>query len=150
VWFDSEVGQLEFVHTQPRPVIDLPIIEASDLTAAQLGEKLVVNARWSTRELPIVRQRVLNVHQETRREMSMSLIREIDARTLFYRLDMLAPASVTSGLVAPGQVATLESCWETHIDATPLAAGIDKSRLKQLGLDLLQEVSEHEAAPVEA
>jgi DNA repair protein SbcD/Mre11 len=149
VWFDSDVGQLEFVQTQPRMVIDLPVIDANDLTAAQLGEKLVANARWSTSELPIVRQRVLNVHQETRREMSLSLIREIDARTLFYRLDMQAVSS-NSGFVKPGQVASLESCWETHIDATPLAAAIDKPRLKQLGLDLLQEVAESEATPVEA
>ena len=45
---------------------------------------------------------------------------------------------------------SLETCWETHIDATPLAAAIDKVRLKQLGLDLLQEVAESEATPVEA
>jgi DNA repair protein SbcD/Mre11 len=150
VWFDSEVGRLEHVPCHPRRVIDLPVIDAGDLTACQLGEKLLANARWSSGELPIVRQRVLNVHQETRREMSLSLIREIDARALFYRLDLQTPASSISGPVKPGQVASLESCWETHIDATPLAAAIEKTRLKQLGLDLLQEVAESEATPVEA
>ncbi len=150
VWFDSEAGQLEFVSVETRPVIDLPPIDAHDLTAAELGEKLLENAQWREGELPIVRQRVLNVRQEVRRDLSIPLVRSIDARALHYRLAMQAPALVTPGLSRNGQAASLERCWESHIDASPFPATIDKPKLKQLGLDLLQEVAEAEAAPVEA
>jgi DNA repair exonuclease SbcCD nuclease subunit len=150
VWFDTGVGQLEFVPVQTRPVIDLPMIDANDLTAEQLGEKLLVNAKWSDSEPPIVRQRVLNVHQETRRELPLSVIRSLQERALFYRPDLRPPASLSSATPGEGKVATLEGSWGDHIDASPFAVAIDKVRLKQLGLDLLQEVAEDEATPVEA
>ncbi|MFI5386757.1 MAG: exonuclease SbcCD subunit D [Fimbriimonadales bacterium] len=150
VWFDTEAGQLEFVPVKTRPVIDLPPIDANDLTAEQLGEMLLRSAKWSDDEPPIVRQRVLNVHQETRRELPISVVRSLQERALYYRLDMRPPASDVTGRHREGQAATLESCWTTHIEASPFAAAIDKEKLKQLGLDLLQEVAEHEATPVEA
>lgn len=150
VWFDSEVGQLEHVSIPTRPVIDLPPIDALDLTAEQLGSKLVDQARWPGDILPIVRQVVLNVHQETRRELSLSLVREIDAKALYYQLSMKAPSDIVAGLVRQGQAASLDTCWTDHIDKTPIAAGIDKAAVKQKGLDLLQEAAEREATPIEA
>ncbi len=150
VWFDTEAGQLEFVVSPTRKVIDLSIIDAEDLTAEELGEKLLANAAWSAEDQPIVRQRVINVHQETRRELSISLVREIDSRALYYRLALQAPSAIATGLSRQGQAASLESCWESHIDASPFAAAVDKTKLKQLGLDLLQEVVESETASVEA
>lgn len=149
VWFDTDNGRLEFVPVKTRPVLDLPPIDAEDLTAEELGAKLLDNARWAGEELPIVRQRVLNVHQETRRELSLPLVRSIDSRALHYRLAMQAPATIGFGQ-KHGQVASLEDCWQAHIDASPLSASLDKVRLKELGLELLQEVAEDEATPVEA
>ena len=150
IWFDTEAGQLEFVSVETRKVIDLPVIDAAEMTAEQLGTKLLTQVQWREEDLPIVRQRVLNVHQETRRELSLSLIREIDSKALYYRLALQAPSAITTGPARQGQAASLESCWEGHIDATPLAAAVDMTKLKQLGLDLLQEVVEIEATPVEA
>lgn len=150
VWFDTEVGELEFVPLKTRRVIDLPAIDANDLTAEQLGEQLLANAKWSDEDLPIVRQRVLNVHQETRRDLSFPLVRSIDARALHYRLAMLPPATIAPGFGRAGEAASLTRCWEDHIDATPFPATIDKPKLKQLGLDLLEEVAEVETTPVEA
>jgi len=150
VWFDSDVGQLEFVKVDTRPVLDLPPIDANDLTAEQLGAKLLENATWKDEELPIVRQRVLSLHPETRRDFPLSVIRDLQARALYYRPDLRAPASIPAGGQREGQAASLESCWQTHIDASPFAASIDKGKLKQLGLDLLQEVAEREATPIEA
>jgi exonuclease SbcD len=150
VWFDTEIGQLEFVPVKTRPVIDLPVIDADNLNAAQLGESLLARANWSSEELPIVRQLVLNVHQETRRELSYSLVRSIESRALFYKLDRRSPASALAGTPQTGQVAKLEDCWSEYIDGNLLAADVDRSMLKQLGLDLLQEVAESEVTPVEA
>ncbi len=150
VWFDTEVGHLEFVSVRTRPVLDLPVIDANDLTAEQLGESLLANAKWRDDEPPIVRQRVLNVHQETRRELPLPIIRSLQERALYYRPDLRTPSMITAGPQREGVAASLESCWDAHIDASPFAAAIDKAKLKQLGLDLLQEVIEHEATPVEA
>ena len=150
IWFDTEVGELEFVQVETRKVIDLPIIDANELTAEKLGEKMLAYAGWSDVDQPIVRQRVLNVHQETRRDLSMSVIRTLQERALFYRADLRPPASISVGIRGESLVASLEQSWATHIDATPLPGTVDKPRLKSLGLELLQEVNELEATPVEA
>lgn len=150
VWFDTEVGALEFVPLKTRPVVDLPVIDALDLTAEDLGSQLLGNAQWTFEDLPIVRQVVLNVHQETRRELDLELVRSIDARALYYRLALQPPMVHAAGLTRAGQASSLESCWESHIDKTPLAAGVDKAAVKLRGLELLQEVAELETAPAEA
>ncbi|HTQ11641.1 MAG TPA: metallophosphoesterase [Fimbriimonadaceae bacterium] len=150
VWFDTDVREIEFVPVQTRRVIDLAPIDALDLTAEQLGAKLIENANWKDEEMPIVRQRVLNVHAETRRELPLSIVRDLQARALYYRPDLRPPAAISATGDSEGRAASLESCWQTHIDASPFPAEIDKPKLRQLGLDLLQEVAEYETAPAEA
>jgi hypothetical protein len=150
VWFDTEQGHLEHVPIATRKVIDLPVIDALNLTAEQLGGALQSQAKWSLEDRPIVRQVVLNVHQETRRELPLTLVREIDSRALYYQLSMKPPVTIAAGLTREGQAASLETCWEDHIDKTPIAAGIDKAALKLKGLELLQEIAEREITPVEA
>ena len=112
----------------------------------------MANVTWDdSGEPPIVRQRVANVHQETRRALPLSVVRAIDTKCLNYRLAMSSPAAAAASLQGGAcQAATLEAAWEGHVDASPMAAAIDKPALKRLGLDLLQEVGELEATPVEA
>ncbi len=148
VYFDSEIGQLEHVSLATRRVIDLPPIDADDLTTEQLGEHLVANATWDDDDLPVVRQRVRNVRYGL--EWPLPTERSIAARALFYKVEKIRVSEMPTLLSGSTQAASLETCWGNHIDASPFGAAIDKTNLKQLGLDLLQEVAEDETAPVEA
>lgn len=150
VWFDDAVGQLEFVPLPTRPVIDLPPIDARDLTGPQLGDALAATT-WAPEPAPIVRQRVLNAGPELRREWPVSTIRALEQRALRYLVQpssAAAPGTFSTGERAPAE--TLEQAWGDHVDRIPVSGGVDRGALKGLGLDLLQEVQDFEVDPIEA
>lgn len=150
IWFDSEIGTLEFVPMKTRQIIDLPVIDAAELNADQLGELMREQARWQADQMPIVRQRVMNVLPEIRRGLSIQVIREIDARCLHYRHQLDAPReTITFGKTA-SQALSLEASWQKHIDASPIPGGVERDALKNHGLDLLKEVADVEVEAVEA
>ncbi len=149
VYFDSQVGAIEFQEVHTRTVIDLPTLDGDGLTSEGLSEKLVVGAKWND-ELPIVRQLVRNVRPEVRAKISLDAVRSIQARALDYRLQTFAPHSYSVGMTEDGRARTLEMSWTEHVDSVTLGAGIGRDELKALGLNLLQEVKELETAPVEA
>lgn len=150
VWFNSEVGQLEHVPLSVRRVIDLPLIDATNLNGDQLGESMLAQARWTDLDLPIVRQRVINVLPETRRAVPISVIRAIDARCLHYRHVFEPPKEVITFGKASGAALSLETSWVHHIEATILPASVKRDGLKEHGLSLLKEVSEVEPEAIEA
>lgn len=151
VWFDDAVGVLEHVPLPTRPVIDLSPIDAHDLNGAQLSEALSAAATWPLEPAPIVRQRVTNVSAELRREWPVSTIRELEQRALRY---IVQPSSMADSrpLAPSGRTGaeTIEASWSNHVDQIPMKGGVERSGLKALGLDLLKEVQELEADPVEA
>src|SRR5205085_9115805 len=89
--FDTAVGRLEFVTVKTRTVIDLPGIDASEMTPEALAASLRENARWLADEMPIVRQRVFNVHSDTRGRLGSAILRELNGECLNYLLRLLPP-----------------------------------------------------------
>ncbi len=151
VWFDTEIGALEFVELPTRRVIDLPKIDAKDMTSDAIVASLRENARWNDDEQPIVRQVVLNVHPDTRGKIGSNIIRDLNANCLNYLLRLLPPqASETTSDYKRFETLTLETSWDDHIQHADLPANVDRAQIKQLGLDLLKEVKEFVADPSQA
>jgi DNA repair protein SbcD/Mre11 len=150
IWFDCEVGKIEFVPLEVRKVIDLPVIDARKLMPEQIAERMRQNAKWDDGLMPIVRQRVTNVLPEVRPKIPMDAIREIHARCLNYRFVPLAPDVNAENGRQSHQPITLEKSWEDHIAKVDLPAGLSRDALRDLGLSLLKEVADVEADPIEA
>lgn len=151
VWFDSEVGKLEYRRVATRKVIDLPKINAQDLPTEELRERIAENAKWDPEDQPIVRQRVLNVHPETRGQVGSNLVRELNGRCLNYLLRLYLPeAAVSDTDTHRGQAITLEKSWEDHMAKAELPGGTDRKVVTDLGLKLLKEAAERAADPAQA
>lgn len=149
VLYDSERGSMDFKEVETRAVIDLPVIDAKDLSATDLGAKLLSAANWEV-EMPMVRQVVRNVLPEVRSKLNQEAVRAIQARALDYRLMTFPPATHSLGLTEDGRAKTLEASWTEHVEAVKLPGGVDRTQLRQLGLDLLEEVKELETSSAEA
>ncbi len=151
VYLDTDKGHLDFIKLPTRRVIDLPRIDARDMTADAIIASLRENARWDPDEMPIVRQMVYNVHPDTRGQIGSGIVRDLNASCLNYLLRLVPPQSDTGfGEFKKTEVFTLESSWEDHIQTAELPANVERAVIKQLGIDLLKEVKEHAADPAQA
>lgn len=145
VWFDAETGRMEFNPLQPRRVLDLPRIDARDLTPEQIQAHLVENAQWPDGEMPIVRQRIVGAPLGTRGRLDPNVVRGLANRALAYQLALQPrPAESASASRESAPAVTLEQSWEAHVAEANV--GVPKTDLAKLGLDLLKEVSEREAS----
>jgi DNA repair exonuclease SbcCD nuclease subunit len=152
VWFDTASCQMQHVPIQTRTVLDLPRIDASHLDIPQIEKKMLENAQAiDSCEKPIVRQRVVNVLPGVRAQISQRVLRSLQEKCLDYRLEPLPPM-IGAPDSAPERPRgkTLEMSWEEHIGRASLPAGVSRAELIATGKDLLEEVREHEAAPLEA
>ncbi|AIE87025.1 metallophosphoesterase family protein [Fimbriimonas ginsengisoli] len=145
VWFDTEVGRLEQVGLATRPVLDLPTIDAQGHDLGQVESQMRSNAQWED-GFPIVRQRIVNFPPGLRGKLDHQLIREIAARALNYQIQAVAPQPVAIGNRDGIVTRTLEQSWSEHIDKATLTKSVSRGALKELGLALLKEVREREAA----
>ncbi|MCO5298164.1 MAG: DNA repair exonuclease [Fimbriimonadaceae bacterium] len=144
-WFDSNLGMLEFVPIATRTVLDLPPIDASSKTGGEITEAAVRAANWDSGALPIVRQKVLNVHADVRRHIDARAIRDVQARALHYQLDLRTLH--TGEAAAPaGEGASLEGEWGRHVAHAELPAEVRRERVQTSGLELLRR-AEIEADP---
>lgn len=144
VWFDTAVGELEFVPGTTRPVIDLPRIEGKELTGAQITERALAQAQWNPDDRPIVRQVVTDVRPETRATIDFAAIRDATETALYYHLDpmpvRLKSVARTGGSEIRG--VTLEDDWKEHVAVAELGPGIERIRVSDLGLKLLEEATD--------
>jgi DNA repair protein SbcD/Mre11 len=151
VWFDSAGGALRQVPVSTRPVLDLAPIDAGDLTPDELADTMRAAAVWPDEPAPIVRQIVKNVRPEMRAQLGLSVLREIGLRALSYHVPFIpATRPDADGEGERPIAASLEASWKEHVGAASLAANVSREALRDLGLQLLAEVAELEADPIEA
>lgn len=151
VLYDADSRRMEFVEVPTRPVLDLPRIDARDMTPEALVASIRENAQWEDEDMPIVRQRVLNVHPDTRGRIGGGPVREMNARCLNYLLRLLPPELAGSDSEQPRTEAiTLEASWEAHMAKAELPGGAERDHIKDLGLQLLKEVTERATDPAQA
>jgi DNA repair exonuclease SbcCD nuclease subunit len=146
VWFDSEVGKLEFVPLSPRVVIDLPILDARGMDREQVETAIRANGVWDA-AMPIVRQRIANLAPSLRGRLDPAVARELATRALSYQLHVMPPQATPAQVEAGRTTRTLEQSWTEYVEHRNVP---NRAALRDLGLALLKEVAERDAAPASA
>lgn len=143
VWFDTETRKLEFVELATRAVLDLPAINALDMSPEELSEAMLGAAVWPEGLMPIVRQRIVDVHRDVRARLDPTVKRELNDKCLTYQPRFLLSES-TQYSTGNGKVerTTMEGHWDEHVADADLPGGVDRIALRQLGNSLLLEVAE--------
>jgi hypothetical protein len=141
---DLETGAHRF-HAVPAPraLIDLPVIEARGLSAAELDAAIAaaVAACPGGIDGKIVRLVARDVPRHILRELDHKAMREWKAQALHFQLDARKPEllRVGAGEAAPGgrRRRALADLVADALLARPLEPGVDRDRLVQLALGYL-------------
>lgn len=125
----------------PRRVLDLPWLNATDLSATEL-DRLIADSVGSVADGiagAVVRQVVRNVPRAVGRELDHARIRAWKADALHFQLDLRRPE--TDGRMvrvgAPGRRSTLPEIVEQYLGARDVPAGFERSRFVARGLEFL-------------
>lgn len=132
---------LQFHEIETRAVIDLRPLDAKDLTAQELSQAIEqrVSAVRGGHLNKIIRLIVENVSRSVQADLDYTMIRRIRSEALHFELQLRPPqtsrrASLSRG---PGPARPLEAEWEEFARDYPVAPGIDRDHLIQLGRDYL-------------
>ena len=81
---------------------------------------------------------------ETRAAIDFAALREASATALHYQFDTIPVRAFEAARSGSAEVkgVTLEEDWKQHIDAATFAQGIERERVRDLGLKLLQEAND--------
>jgi exonuclease SbcD len=142
--FDTQTCEMVFHPLKTRAVIDLPLIDAHELTADEVNEMMARYAENAKIEDAIVRQRVFNLSHSVRIGLSGELLRDLRARALHYQFDPRAPRVTGSSTYSPGDSTTherrtLEDEWKIFAAVAALPQDVNRERLIQTGLDYLSK-----------
>lgn len=140
-WLLVELGSDEPVVTfqpiaAPRRFLDLPVLDATDMTAAAIDAAL--QERATAIDGAVVRQVVLNLRRETRRALDHAALRGYKGRALNYHFDSRRP---TDQAPTPGaraaRMGKLDEILDTFLAERPLPADVDRAALRALGQEYL-------------
>lgn len=147
---DLDTGAHTF-HALPlrRRVIDLPEIDATGLTAADLTLRIreVVESCPAGIDNQIVRLIVTEVEKYVVRDLDHRMLREFQVRAVQFKLDSRKPdaEAVARGVAPKAKARTMAERWVEFAGTRVLTAGIDRQALTDLGLFYLVQIEEKEA-----
>jgi DNA repair exonuclease SbcCD nuclease subunit len=149
VEFDLESGKYQFHRLKSeRHVIDLPVIEARGMSAADLDAAIVANVERISGGIDdkVVRQLARDVPRHIARELDHKALREFRRRALHFLLDTRRPEVIRmSASGAPGRRPSLRDLVRDKLWSRPLPSDIDRQALVDLGLRYLNEADALEA-----
>lgn len=128
----------------PRGVVDLPPVQARDLTAAELDAAIAERLAQVPGGLAdqVVRLVLHDVPRQLIRELDHAAIRAAKARALHLHLDFRRPVEQrTVGVGAPGGRRTLTDVLRGYLKGRPLPERVDRERFVAEGVALLEAVS---------
>jgi DNA repair exonuclease SbcCD nuclease subunit len=153
---DLATGAHRFHPLPPsRPLLDLPSVTASGLTAAELDASIrdVVGAASDGIDEKIVRLVVRDVPRHVARELDHKALREYKRRAMHFHLDTRRPEILrTSASGAPGRRPSLADTVRDKLRTRLLPSDVDREALVALGLHYLEaadSVLEEAASPLE-
>jgi len=136
--------------TVSRRLLDLPRLDAAELTASELDARIAASVAAAGEMITdaIVRLVVTNVSRHVLRTLDYAPLRELRRRAMHFQLDARRPDVVetTAGHTAPGRRITLRDRLAERLRERPLAPGLDRDRLVELGLTYLTRAEEQVAA----
>jgi hypothetical protein len=147
---DLATGAHRF-HAVPvaRRLLDLPAIDASGCTTEEVDARIAATLADAGAALDdaIVRLVVRGIPRHVLRTLDYAPLREARRRALHFQLDARRPEPTASaGVAAPGRRVTLRDRLVERLRARPLAPGLDRDRLVELGLGYLTRAEEQAAA----
>jgi DNA repair protein SbcD/Mre11 len=139
--------------TPARALVDLPIVDASGLTAIEVDAAIRDNVEhWPGGiEDRIVRQVVIDIPRHISRELDQRALREYKRRALSFQLDSRRPEILRqTGSGAAGRKASLTDTVRDWLWARTLAPDVPRDAFVELGLRYLKqaESTEIDALPV--
>lgn len=130
----------------PRRVLDLPALDAADLSASELDRLLAdaIAAAPGGIADAVVRLVVRNVPRPVARELDHAAIRQWKAAALHLHLDLRRPAPTARevGMGAPGHRQTLAEMVEAFLRGRPLPGGVDREAFLAEGRAVLAEAEQ--------
>ncbi|MFI5279909.1 MAG: exonuclease SbcCD subunit D [Gemmatimonadales bacterium] len=147
---DLEKGHVDPVRLPPpRPVHDLPALDAGGMSATQLDAAIqgrIAGLAGGVAD-SITRLVVWNVPRQLAHELDHAALRALRAKALHFQLDLRRPepAQRTVGMGAPGRGMLLPDLVAEYLGRRPLDADLDRTRLVALGRQYLEAVERTEA-----
>jgi exonuclease SbcD len=150
-WLLVDTGTMEwqFRKVEPvRSVCDLPPIDASSMGVTDVldrmlraMEELRETKVTSDRDLPIVRQRVLNAPEGFRREIPFDLLQTLRGMALDYALDIRSEErqEQEQGVPSESDRRTAEDLWAAFAREYEIPEEVDRERFVETGLTYLKE-----------
>ena len=140
---DLDTGELKF-HSLPasRPFIDLPPVNARNLTAAETDERIRSSVESCVGGIDdkIVRLIVRDVPRHIARELDHKAIRDYKRRALNFHLDVRRPDVLRlHGAGAPGRRPSLNEIVREKLLARPLDSDVDRTALVERAIAYLDE-----------
>ncbi len=132
-----------------RRLLDLPIIDGANRAAADVDALIAraLETAGAAIDDAIVRLVVKNVSRHVVRTLDYAPLRDARRRALHFQLDARKPdVPELSGVAAPGRRITLRDRLAERLRERPLAPGLDRDRLVELGLAYLGRAEEQAAA----
>jgi exonuclease SbcD len=132
-----------------RRLLDLPRLDATGCTAAELDDRIANAIGEAGRAVDdaIVRLVITNAPRHVVRTLDYTQLREVRRRALHFQLDARRPEGADpAGPVGAARRVTLRDRLAERLRARPLAAGLDRDRLVTLGLGYLTRAEDAAAA----
>jgi DNA repair protein SbcD/Mre11 len=131
-----------------RRVIDLPELNATGLTSAEVTEAVrgAVGACEGGIDDQIVRLVVRDIDKHVIRDLDHRMIREFKRRAMHFNFDPRRPdaAEVALGVTPKRRSQTIAERWAEFAGSREMTAGIDRGELVALGMRYLEEVEAKE------
>jgi len=134
--------------TPARALVDLPIVDASGLTAVEVDTAIRDNVeRWPGGiEDRIVRQVVIDIPRHISRELDQRALREYKRRALSFQLDSRRPEILRqTGSGAAGRKASLTDTVRDWLWARNLPPDVPRDAFVELGLRYLKQAESTES-----
>ena len=148
--FDLATGKRTFHPLRAaRSVVDLPVIQARQLAAAEVDAAVRANVEQCPGGIEdrIVRQVVRDIPRHIVRELDHRTLREYRRRALHFGLDTIRPdAERTSTLAASGRRPSLSDIVLDKLRSRLLQHDVDRDALVDLGMRYLREAEELQEA----
>jgi len=131
----------------PRRFLDLPLLDAAGLTAAELDARIAQRVHDTKPAIDdqVVRLVVTNVARGTAADLDHPAIRGYKSRALNFHLDLRRPESRREvGLGAPVERRSLRETVRDFLARRPLDAALDREAFVALGLSYLDEAERAE------
>ncbi|MBL0937291.1 MAG: DNA repair exonuclease [Gemmatimonadaceae bacterium] len=146
---DLRTGKQQFHPVAPsRPLLDLEPIDASGMSAADVDAAIAARVRTAIGGIAdkVVRVVVRNVARHIVSELDHAALREYRRQALHFHLDTRRPEPIPrqggKGSGSGTRRATLTDIVTARLRERPLAAGVDRNALVQLGVQYLQQAEE--------